>query len=89
MGGLIRNPAQADDLSAIGVEPGVCDLEAEVTVGEMVDEGGISRDDVAAALHAVLHAPNTIGITFGLIAGDTPVERPWRRSERPRPHARA
>jgi nucleoside-diphosphate-sugar epimerase len=27
--GLIRNPAQADDLGAIGVEPVLCDLEAE------------------------------------------------------------
>jgi uncharacterized protein YbjT (DUF2867 family) len=34
--GLIRNPAQEDDLRAIGVEPVLCDLEGEGDVGEAV-----------------------------------------------------
>jgi nucleoside-diphosphate-sugar epimerase len=34
--GLIRDPAQEDDLHAIGVEPVICDLEAGDDVGEAV-----------------------------------------------------
>jgi uncharacterized protein YbjT (DUF2867 family) len=34
--GLIRDPAQEDDLHAIGVEPVVCDLEADHDLGEAV-----------------------------------------------------
>ncbi len=38
-------------------------------------EGEIPRGDVAAVLHAVLEAPQTIGHTFEVMAGDTPVAR--------------
>ena len=31
------------------------------------------RDDVAAVLAATLTADNTIGVTFELFAGDTPI----------------
>ena len=34
--GLIRDPAQEDDLHAVGVEPVLCDLEADHDVGEAV-----------------------------------------------------
>jgi nucleoside-diphosphate-sugar epimerase len=34
--GLIRDPAQEDDLHAIGVEPVICDLEADHDVGEAI-----------------------------------------------------
>lgn len=34
--GLIRDPAQEDDLHAVGVEPVICDLEADHDVGEAV-----------------------------------------------------
>ena len=34
--GLIRNPDQAEDLQAVGVEPVVCDLEADTDVGAAV-----------------------------------------------------
>jgi nucleoside-diphosphate-sugar epimerase len=34
--GLIRNPDQEDDLHAVGVEPVLCDLEADDDVGEAV-----------------------------------------------------
>jgi uncharacterized protein YbjT (DUF2867 family) len=36
--------------------------------------GRIPRDDVAATLLATLDAPNTIGKTFELLAGETPIE---------------
>src|SRR5262245_7062479 len=48
-----------------------------VTVGTNLS-GAIARDDVAALLLAVLEAPRTIGKTFELISGDTPVEEAVR-----------
>jgi uncharacterized protein YbjT (DUF2867 family) len=36
--------------------------------------GEITRDDTAAVLAATLRAPNTIGLTFEVLSGDTPVE---------------
>jgi uncharacterized protein YbjT (DUF2867 family) len=40
------------------------------------DRGGeISRDDVAAVLAVVLHNPATSGWTFGVTAGDAPVDQ--------------
>lgn len=35
--------------------------------------GEIPRDDVAATLLAVLEAPNTIGLAFDVLGGDTPI----------------
>jgi uncharacterized protein YbjT (DUF2867 family) len=40
---------------------------------ELGNRGKIPRDDVAAVLAAVLQAPNTIGTTFELFTGDTPI----------------
>ena len=37
--------------------------------------GEIARDDVAAVLHAVLELPQTIGQTFEVMDGDTPIAR--------------
>jgi nucleoside-diphosphate-sugar epimerase len=37
--------------------------------------GDVTRDDVAAVLAAVIHEPGTIGRTFDLSAGDTPIEQ--------------
>ncbi len=34
--GLIRNPAQEDDLHAVGVQPAICDLEGDDDVAEAV-----------------------------------------------------
>ncbi len=45
-----------------------------VQVGESVDRGEISRDDVAAVLAATLAEPATVGKTFELVAGDEPIE---------------
>jgi uncharacterized protein YbjT (DUF2867 family) len=36
--------------------------------------GDVTRDDVAAVLVAVLHEPDTIGRTFDLSGGDTPID---------------
>src|SRR4051812_9916023 len=40
---------------------------------ELGGRGVVTRDDVAAVLLATLSAPNTIGVTFELFAGDTPI----------------
>jgi uncharacterized protein YbjT (DUF2867 family) len=45
-----------------------------VALTENGERGEIPREDVAAVLAAVLHAPNTIGRTLDLISGDVPVE---------------
>jgi uncharacterized protein YbjT (DUF2867 family) len=44
-----------------------------VTVGEQVERGEVDRADVAAVLAAALHHDNTIGKTFELACGQTPV----------------
>jgi len=49
-----------------------------VTVGTDLERGSIPRDDVAALLLAVLETPGSIGKTFELVAGDTPVEEAVR-----------
>ena len=82
-GVYLRAKADADDaLRASGlhhtiVRPGGLTDDpgtGRVRAGEITEYGPISRDDVAATLHAVLHAPNTIGKTFELVSGDTPVD---------------
>lgn len=40
---------------------------------ESVGRSEIPRDDVAATLLTVLHEPGTAGLTFELVAGDTPI----------------
>ena len=45
-----------------------------VTVGTDVERGAVPRDDVAAVVLGVLEQPSTIGMTFELISGDTPVD---------------
>jgi uncharacterized protein YbjT (DUF2867 family) len=76
--------AQADaELSASGldwtiVRPGR--LTDDPPTGRVVAaprlrrRGEITRDDTAAVLAARLRAPNTIGVTFEVLAGDMPVE---------------
>lgn len=44
-----------------------------VTVGTGLGYGDIPRDDVAAVLFAVLGTPGSVGKTFELVSGDTPV----------------
>lgn len=46
-----------------------------VTLGETVERGGsIPRSDVAAVIVAALETPGTIGRSFELVAGDTPID---------------
>jgi nucleoside-diphosphate-sugar epimerase len=45
-----------------------------IAAAESVERGEIPRDDVAATLFALLEEPGTIGVTFELVSGDTPIE---------------
>jgi uncharacterized protein YbjT (DUF2867 family) len=49
-----------------------------VSVGTGLERGEIPRDDVAAVVLAVLEAPGTVGKTFELVSGDTPVDEAVR-----------
>jgi uncharacterized protein YbjT (DUF2867 family) len=49
-----------------------------VRAGTDVGYGEVSRDDVAATVAAVLREDGTIGKTFVLLAGETPIERALR-----------
>ncbi|HWM38927.1 MAG TPA: SDR family oxidoreductase [Streptomyces sp.] len=51
-------------------EPGT----GRVRLAEKTGRDEVTRDDVAAALGALLHAPGTAGLTLELIGGDTAVE---------------
>jgi uncharacterized protein YbjT (DUF2867 family) len=45
-----------------------------VQIGSGLEPGEISRADVAATLAAVLDVDNTVGKTFDLLAGETPID---------------
>jgi uncharacterized protein YbjT (DUF2867 family) len=49
-----------------------------VTVGTDLSYGSIPREDVAAVLLASLETPSSIGKTFELVSGDTPIEEAVR-----------
>jgi uncharacterized protein YbjT (DUF2867 family) len=55
-------------------EPGT----GRVRLGESVPRGEVPRDDVAAVLAACLDHPGTVGRTFGLVAGEVPVDEAVR-----------
>ena len=64
------------DLEYTIVRPGRLtddDATGHVQVGESLDYGDVTRADVALVLAACLDIPETIGKTFDLIGGDTPV----------------
>jgi len=74
--GRADDAVRASGLDATVVRPGGLTNDAgtgRVRVGEKLPRGQVTRDDVAAVLVAVLDAPSTIGRTFDLIAGETPV----------------
>jgi uncharacterized protein YbjT (DUF2867 family) len=52
-------------------DPGTGTVDVAERLGR---RGSIPRDDVAAVLLAVLDAPNTIGTTFEVLSGSTPIE---------------
>jgi uncharacterized protein YbjT (DUF2867 family) len=77
-----RAKGRADDavlasgLDATVVRPGGLTNDpgtGRVSLGEKLPHGKVTRDDVAAVLVAVLDSPGTIGRTFDLTGGDTPV----------------
>ncbi|GGO55456.1 NAD-dependent dehydratase [Streptomyces daqingensis] len=45
-----------------------------VRLAERTGRDEVPRDDVAAVLGALLHAPGTAGLTLEMVSGDTPVE---------------
>lgn len=49
-------------------------LTGRVRVGTGLERGEVSRADVAAVLAEALHADNTIGKTFELVSGETPIQ---------------
>ena len=49
-----------------------------VELGESVARSDVPRDDVAAVLAACLREPGTAGLTFGLVAGEVPVDEAVR-----------
>jgi len=49
-----------------------------VTAGTGLERGEVPRDDVAAVVLAVLETPSTVGRTFELVSGDTPVDEAVR-----------
>jgi uncharacterized protein YbjT (DUF2867 family) len=59
------------------VRPGLLTDDAGtglVELGTPLDRGGsVTRDDVAAVLAAVLETPATIGVSFDVLGGETPV----------------
>ncbi len=50
-----------------------------VRLAPEVTRGGVTRDDVAAVLAALLDEPATAGLVLGLVAGDEPVRDAVRR----------
>ena len=50
-----------------------------VTATAEAIRAAVARDDVAATLAAVLDAPNTVGKTFYLAAGEVPIEQAVRK----------
>jgi uncharacterized protein YbjT (DUF2867 family) len=49
-----------------------------VKLGTDLERGEIPREDVAATLLAVLETPSTVGKSFELVSGDTPIEEAIR-----------
>jgi uncharacterized protein YbjT (DUF2867 family) len=57
-------------------EPGTGRVDVAEHLGR---RGQVARDDVAAVLHAVLQDDRTIGRTFELLSGDTPIAEALQR----------
>jgi uncharacterized protein YbjT (DUF2867 family) len=49
-----------------------------VRIGTGVERGEVPREDVAATMLAVLEAPSTVGKTFELVSGETPIDEAIR-----------
>ena len=44
-----------------------------ITAASRLDRGEIPRADVAATIAAILASPSTVGTTFDLLSGETPI----------------
>jgi uncharacterized protein YbjT (DUF2867 family) len=74
--GRADDAVRASGLDATVVRPGGLTNDpgtGRVSLGEKLPRGQVTRDDVAAVLAAVLDTPGTIGRSFDLTGGDTPV----------------
>jgi uncharacterized protein YbjT (DUF2867 family) len=74
--GRADDAVRASGLDATVVRPGGLTNDpgtGRVSLGEKLPRGQVPRDDVAAVLAAVLDTPGTIGRSFDLTGGDTPV----------------
>jgi uncharacterized protein YbjT (DUF2867 family) len=72
---------QASGLDFTIVRPGMLTDEpgsGRIRAGEDLGRDQVSRDNVAATLAEVLGAANTVGLTFVLLDGDTPIEQAVR-----------
>jgi uncharacterized protein YbjT (DUF2867 family) len=79
----LRAKGAADDnvrarkaLDSTIVRPGMLTNDpgtGRVSIAEDTGRGSIPREDVAAVLLAVLDTPGTVGQTFDVISGDTPI----------------
>ena len=74
--GRADDAVRASGLDATVVRPGGLTNDpgtGRVRLGERLPRGQVTRDDVAAVLVAVLDTPGTVGKTFDLIGGETPI----------------
>jgi uncharacterized protein YbjT (DUF2867 family) len=66
----------ASDLDWTIVRPGMLTDDSGtglVAIGTSLERGSVTRDDVAAVLAASLDEPRSVGKTFELMQGDTPI----------------
>jgi uncharacterized protein YbjT (DUF2867 family) len=69
---------QASGLAYTIVRPGWLTDDpgtARISAGEHVDDGRISRDDVAAVLAFTVRDPQLAGVTFEVVSGEEPIEQ--------------
>jgi uncharacterized protein YbjT (DUF2867 family) len=74
--GAADEALQASGLDYVIARPGHLTDDpgtGRIKVGTDIGAGSITRDDVAATLAEVLIADNTIGVTFDVLQGDTPI----------------
>jgi uncharacterized protein YbjT (DUF2867 family) len=86
----LRAKGAADDnvrarqaLDSTIVRPGLLTNDpgtGRVTIADDTGRGSIPRDDVAAVVLAVFDTPGTIGHTFEVISGDTPIAEAFAAS---------
>jgi nucleoside-diphosphate-sugar epimerase len=74
--GMADDALRASGLDWTVVRPGHLTDDpgtGRVALGERLGRGSVARDDVAAVLLATLTTPATVGTTFDLLGGSTPI----------------